>query len=192
MNFYEALKENNHYTDYQMKVVHYALITIASEISKFFILGAFFAALGRMDEYLWAMLLFLGLRRYSGGFHSRTYFGCLAVSFCYLSACVIWLPSLTVPLYLQKLLMISAMAVLAVLSPLPSIYHASLKRSQKIGYKVCVLLFAGVYFSLVSQLDQNSYYRIGFWVILMHTVQLVIYYVQRRFINEKIMEKQNA
>ncbi len=192
MKFYAALQENHHYTDYQIKVIHYALITIASEISKFLMLGAFFFALGKLTEYLWAMLLFLCLRRYSGGIHCKTYLGCLAVSFGYIAACVLVLPSLSIQLQTQKILLLGSMAVLAVISPIPSVYHAKLKKPQSIRYKIYVLIFTGVYFMLVSKLYRDPYYVTGFWIILMHTIQLTIFYFQRRFTNEKSMDEQNA
>ena len=58
LKFYAALQKYYQYTDYQIKVVHYAIITLVSEFSKFFALGIFFFVIGKETEYLWTILNF--------------------------------------------------------------------------------------------------------------------------------------
>lgn len=183
LKFYAALQKHHQFTDYQIKVVHYAIITLVSELSKFLMLGIFFFALGKEREYLWTILNFSFLRRYSGGFHCKTYIGCISMSFLYSLLCIAVLPNIVISAAVQRVFLCVSMAVLAVIAPVPSVYHAELDKTERVKCRTIVLAIVIVYFILVSGLSQNSFFKIGFWVIMIHTIQLMITYYTRRMEN---------
>ena len=117
MDFYNWMQRKYCFTDYQVKVFHYFIISIFSEISKFIIMGIFFYATGRLPYYLWGVCLLSLLRFYSGGLHCKTYMGCLFSSFAYMLMCVQLLPSFSVSRLLQLILLLQLIFRIAVINP---------------------------------------------------------------------------
>ena len=57
-----------------------ALKWILIEATKFALYGVVFAILGRIFDYAFAMLVFCPLRQFTGGYHAKTYWGCMFVT----------------------------------------------------------------------------------------------------------------
>lgn len=181
-NLYTYLKKEYHYTDYEIKLIRYSIITILSEISKFILIGLFFYFFSNLFYYLWSSILLIILRRYSGGYHCKTYLSCFIMSFAYMYLCIMALPSLPISKLSQLLLLIFAFFIDYKIAPIPSVYHAKLDSRQIFRYRIYVFLILIFYFFLVLALPESKFLSVGFWVIIIHTLQLLIEFLKRRYI----------
>lgn len=181
MKLYLYLKEEHGYTDYQIKLVHYVLISLLSEFSKFILMGIFFCYTSNLTYYLFSVSLLLILRRYSGGLHCSSYLACLSTSFFYLYVCITILPQYAPVRFIQLVLLAAAIMIGYYISPIPSPYHKELQSGQIFSYKMVLIVLIFLYFISVFIFPQNRYLATGFWVIMIHMLQLGAAYLKSVF-----------
>lgn len=184
MKLYEDLQKYHNYTDYQIKLVRYVLKTLASEISKFLIIGAFFLIIGKLPEFLFAAVLLLFFRRYNGGLHCKTYVTCLLASFLFFFAGVLALPALvTVPYVTGVVVLITLTVLIPVLAPVKGQYHAELQPEQIKRYRLWTLAVMIVVTLLYFFFPESVYFIIAFWIAAIHACQLYIAIIIERRCN---------
>lgn len=174
MKLSSFIQDKYHYSDYQMKVLRYFFLSLFSEVSKFLLMGLVFFYFSQIPLYLWSVFLLWLLRFTSGGLHCRTYLGCLASSFIYLFLCIRILPGIHLPRIICLLLLMACMAAVQLTGPVPSVYRKHLTPSQLLCYRVYLLAILFFYFILMFIFPQNQFLITGFWVIMIHTLQLLV------------------
>lgn len=163
------------YTDYQIKLIRYALTSILYDVSKALIFLVYFAWTGRLFEYLCALVPMILLRTKTGGLHMRTYWSCFFFSFLYLETAITILPAL-IPIH--ELLVYPILITCAIITykigpvtlqkkPMPD---EILTKKLKIQSFQVVGLVGIMYFLFRG----HSYLEASFWVVVLHTIQLTI------------------
>ena len=180
MNFFVLLKSKDHYTEHEIKLIQYTLKTFVSEFSKLIILGLFFSFVSKFYEYLLTVLIFLFLRRYSGGYHCKTYLSCFIISFLYMFLNIMVLPNYSINIIFKFFLLLGAFLIINSISPLPSFYHKKLNQYQISKYRTYIDSFLIIYTILVLKFPNNRFILIGFWEIIIHTLQLSIEFFKRK------------
>ncbi len=180
MNFFVLLKSKYHYTEHEIKLIQYTLKTFVSEFSKLIILGLFFSFVSKFYEYLLTVLIFLFLRRYSGGYHCKTYLSCFIISFLYMFLNIMVLPNYSINIIFKFFLLLGAFLIINSISPLPSFYHKKLNQYQISKYRTYIDSFLIIYTILVLKFPNNRFILIGFWEIIIHTLQLSIEFFKRK------------
>lgn len=160
-----------HLTDYQTRQLAFLLLTFSSELSKLLLLGVLFHS--DLKQYLFATAILLLLRTTSGGLHFKTYWGCFLTSACYYFLALKILPKISVSASVQMLLLLLCLCIIcrigAVTSskrPVPS--EQVLARSRR---RSLLILFP--YLLATYIIPENRYLYVGFWVIILHTLQLL-------------------
>lgn len=184
MNLYTYLKNEYNYTEYETKLIRYTIITVLSEVSKFTLIGLFFYLFSNLFYYLWSATILIILRRYSGGYHCKTYFSCFIFSFVYMYLCIILLPLVHIEKSIQILILILAFLIVYKVAPIPSSYHAKLNSKQIYRYRIYIFTIIIIYFFLVLLLPNSKFLSIGFWTIIIHTLQLLTEFLKRRYTHE--------
>lgn len=59
MKLYKALQNKYNFSNYQIKLLHYFLLSFFSESSKIILIGLYFYWRSQMPSYLWGLLIFL-------------------------------------------------------------------------------------------------------------------------------------
>ena len=181
MKLYDDLQKYHNYTDYQIKLVQYALKSIFSEISKFGILVVFFLLIGKLPEFLLAALPLLFFRRYNGGLHCNTYLTCLLASFLFFFVGIVILPSwISVPFAVGLVLMAAMTVLIPLIAPVKSKYHAEVEPARIRKYKLWTLAVMAGLTLLYWKLPQNPYMINGFWIVMLHAIQLSVAYIKKR------------
>lgn len=163
------------YTDYQMKLIRYALTSILYDVSKTLIFLAYFIWTGRLLEFFCALVPMILLRNKTGGLHMRTYWSCFFFSFLYLEAAITILPAL-IPIH--ELLVYPILIVCAIITykigpitlkkkPMPD---EILTKKLKIQSFQVVGLVGIMYFVFQG----SPVFIVSFWVVVLHTIQLAI------------------
>lgn len=176
MNYLMAKVQNEfEYTDYQMKLIRYALTSILYDLSKTLIYLVFFIWTGRLLEFFCALVPMVLLRTRTGGLHMRTYWSCFFVSFLYFEAAITILPAL-IPIH--ELLVYPILIACAIITykigpitlkkkPMPD--EVLIKKFKMQSFQVVGLV--GIMYFLFQG---HSCLQASFWVVVLHTIQLTI------------------
>lgn len=167
----EFLKRQYQFSDFQIAQLQFFVKTISSELSKFLIMGFIFR--DRLGLYLFAMAVMLPLRIAVGGLHCKTYISCFLVSFSYAFLSLIVLPMIPVNKLYQMIFLFACMLCNYFVGPVTSAVHVAL--SEQHVSKVRTQAFVFIFFYIVALyiVPENAYMTVGFWVIILHTLQLI-------------------
>lgn len=171
------LKTNLNYSQDELELIRYGLSAITMETSKFIIMLILFNNFGKLAEYLFGTLILLLLRINTGGLHFSTYTGCLIFSiFLFYLGCV-YLPSKYQIRKVEMLiLLLGCMTLNYIIGPVISKKRPALTSSQIKKSKITALKFIFLYIIAVVFFSEKPLIKIGFWIILLQTVQLIIAY----------------
>lgn len=169
------------FTDYELKLIRFYITGILYDISKMFMIGAFFCYIGKFTEFLFTLVPLLLLRKKTGGYHLKTYWTCFLASFLYFILAAIVLPAV-IPLkmtWMQLTLLVCAW-VMYYIGPISSNREVNLDKEQL--HKVHVQSFQIVLaVSILLFLFPNTKYLIvSFWTVVLHSIQLIITKIKKR------------
>lgn len=174
MNFESFFKNQGNCTDYQYKVLQWLGKTFIAETSKLLVMFLYFHYFSLTKEYLLAIILFWILRFNGGGLHCKTYWGCFLLSFIYMVFSIQLLPKLLLPKIFYICMLIICVALLLKIGPIASQFRKHLPKNILSHYKVTLFQILLLFFIIMVVLPLNTYLIIGFWVILIHTLQMGI------------------
>lgn len=167
----EFLKKQYQFTDYQIAQLQYVWKTLASEISKLLIMGIIFN--DRLGIYAVAVTIMVLLRTATGGLHCRKYISCFLVSFSYMFLSIRILPLIPVNKVFQLILLFICMLCNYYVGPVTSTVHAPLGDGLVKRVKLQAFLIIFFFITVTYIIPENPYITAGFWVIILHTLQLV-------------------
>ena len=146
-------------------------MTLFSEISKLLIISLLFYDI--IPLYLFAVAVMICLRSTTGGLHFYTYCGCFIVSALYLFLAIRILPLIQVPLYASLILLLGCLLICYVIGPVTSKYRPTPPPQRTKKYRSLTCGFIFVYSIIFYIFPENSYLITGFWVVILHSLQLI-------------------
>ena len=171
------------FSDYQIKLLRFSFTGILYDVSKTLIFFVFFLAIGKLPEFLFAVVPLILLRTRSGGIHFHKYWTCFLASFVYLYAVICILPSVVTvhPLVIYLILLLCAVLDYMIGS-------ASLKerfvvreeftvnKKKELLKKAKIQSFQVVFIVAVLFyiFPDSKYLIVSFWTVVLHTLQLSI------------------
>lgn len=180
MSIHTYLHDTLGFSHYEIAQIRYFIMSILSELSKLLLIGFFFFLLHRLTLFMTAAIVLCLLRITTGGVHFRHYVSCLAMSFLifFIGICVLQPVCLAKPAQLFLLLCCVLInyccaPVVSCFRPIPDgikVWHAKIRSFWLITW-FSVLLFV---------FPQNQYINIGFWMIILQTIQLFAAKLQKR------------
>ncbi len=168
---HELLKEQYEFSDYQIAQLAYLAKTLVSEFSKLLIMGIIFR--NKLGLYLFAAFVMLLLRTSTGGLHCKKYISCFLVSLSYMFLSIIILPGIPVNKVFQLIFLFICMLGNYYIGPVTSTVHAPLGDHLVKRVKLQAFLIIFFYLTITYIIPENPYIAAGFWVIILHTLQLV-------------------
>lgn len=172
------LKDTYHLSSYQIAQIFFLFKTIASEISKILIMGFLFH--NQLSLYLFALLILLFLRSAMGGLHFYTYVGCLSASTFYLWLAVYILPQIALAKYLQLAALLLCILLCNRIGPIISKYRPDVCKERFEQCKKFITRFLFLYALILYIIPENKYLSVGFWVIILHSLQLAVAKIQKK------------
>ena len=169
-NMHNFLKQQYGFSDYQIAQLAFTAKTVGAEISKLLIMGFIFK--DNLDLYIFAVIIMMLMRSSTGGLHCRTYWGCFFVSLAYMFLALSVMPLIPVNKLLQMILLFLCILCNYYIGPVTSAVHRPL--SERVTKRVKLQSFVIIFFylSLTFIVPENPYITVGFWVIILHTLQL--------------------
>ena len=172
------LKDTYHLSSYQVAQLAFLAKTIFSELSKLVIMGFLFHR--QFIIYLFALFVMLFLRSSTGGLHLYTYGGCLLTSILYLWLAITALPKLILPPYIQVMFLLISILTCYFVGPVVSKYRPtpSPQHFKRCRNTTCIFIF--IFTLLLYIIPDNSYMITGFWIIILHSLQLLAAKIRKK------------
>lgn len=165
------LRNKYNLTNYQIAQIIFLFKTLLSELSKMVIMGLLFHK--HFFVYCFALFVMVFLRTTTGGLHFYTYWGCLFMSMAYMGLSVVILPMLSIPLPIKLCMLICAIIICYIIGPITSKYRpANPPKQIRTLQKICIF-FIFIYSITLYIVPENPYLTTGFWVIILHSLQLI-------------------
>lgn len=161
------------YEDSEKEKVSYALKTILSETEKLFLLGMLFLYLGRGVEFVLSIVVLFGVRRYTGGFHAKTIWGCFLVSFLYISLGIWISEQIGITEGVGELIYFGSSILIYLTAPLKSENRPVYTSEQRITMKAKGLLWLGV-IRIVGMVFQKE--RLMISILLLQQIEIISKY----------------
>ena len=168
----QLLKEKYQLSNYQIAQLAFLGKTLISETSKMLIMGIIFYK--HLPTYFFALLVMLVLRCSTGGIHFYTYVGCLTTSIIFLWAGIILLPNIPVPLPVKLILLLLCIISCYYVGPVPSKYRPPYSSMFIRKCKWTISTFIFLYTIVLYVVPESSYINAGFWIIILHSLQLLV------------------
>ena len=172
------LKEKHHLSNYEIAQIEFLFKTVSSELSKMTIMGIMFHK--HLGLYLYALCIMVYLRSTTGGLHFYTYAQCLTGSILYIGSAIFLLPNITLPSYLQLVLLMICILTCYRTGPVVSRYRQepSPQKFQHCRNITCIGIF--IYALITYIMPENQYIIVGFWIIILHSLQLPIAKIRKK------------
>ena len=168
----QRLTDSKKYTRYQVQKIMYVIKTLSADISKVILLGIIFR--NHFLSYIVAMTVLFLLRSFSGGIHNNTYIGCFMSTLIYFLLSIIILPKITISFSIKVLLLTACIVLCEWIGPITSKHRPPLSQA-KIAICKSITVTNIFLFILIGNIIPNSpYITVGFWVIILHTLQLIV------------------
>lgn len=153
---------------------------MASEFSKIFIFSIVFYILGLSREFCVALFFMMLYRTSSGGLHCKTYLSCLSLSFLILLSGIL----LGIYIHMDFLIKIPLTIIMAIvgylLSPVQAPTRPPLEKRLVRRAKRRTFISIMIFLCLLCIFTTYRYTNIGFWLLVLHDLQLIIAYQIRR------------
>ncbi len=169
---YKYIQDTYKFSDYQMKILRFFFVTTFSEISKFVIVGLLF--INCIPLYIWATFILHICRSSTGGIHCKSYLSCLITSAGFMVLSIYILPLFPIDQLIQLILLFICVLACYNIAPIVSDIHAPLKKEAPSRLKQSISVFIFIYFLCIYIFPQNSYLCVGFWVIILNSLQLIV------------------
>lgn len=154
--------------------LNYFFSCIIYEGSKIILFLVFFAITQRLKGFLYSMIILLPLRIISGGLHFKHYLSCLAFSFGYFYLVNVPLMDIMPDFEMALLILLVCIVINFQIGPVVSDFRPALTYEQIKRGRFHILI-ATVYDTILTALFyETPLAPIGFWTIVLHSVQLII------------------
>ncbi|WP_339365368.1 accessory gene regulator ArgB-like protein [Vallitalea maricola] len=160
-----------------IRVMRYGIYVLYSEFVKLAILTIFFSLIGMLNEFLFALVILLLIRPYSGGIHFNSFMGCFLFTIGFFILNVAILPSLN---YINNpsiyiVLFPINLLIIFLCSPMPSKHRPIKNKKIKNKYKFLATFFTvAIYSALLLTNIDPTFKAIGLWTINLQAIQLLI------------------
>lgn len=172
------LQNKYNYTDYQLQQLQWLFITVFAELSKMFFLFLYFYYFKQINLYLWALAIFWIMRFNGGGLHCKTYWGCFLFSFMYMIFAIQILPNIPLAKIIYILCFTICITISVTIGPVPSKFKKHLSQDKLSCYKMTLFQIELLYFIIMIIFPESQYLIVGFWIIMIHTLQMGIAYMR--------------
>lgn len=154
----------------EMVVFRYLVMSFLSEASKLLMLGILFHK--RIEIFLFSVFVLFLLRSATGGMHCKRYWSCFVMSFSYLFLCIYVLPMIELPKSVMLGILLICCVVTYYIGPVISADRPQPTSRQYHMRKIHVFMVIFFYMIFMYILPESSYVVSGFWIVVLHAVQL--------------------
>lgn len=173
MNIHNYLYNTLGFSNYEIAQMRYFISSILSEISKMLIIGGFFFITDMFRLFILAALTLCCLRICTGGLHFKHYLSCLTVSFAIFFTDIYILNQVSFTKPVQLLLLCICIFTNYFCAPVVSVFRPIPDKMRVQRSKKRAVTIISFYCFLVFILPASSYVNVGFWMIMLQSIELL-------------------
>lgn len=162
------------FTTYEIELLRYVFLCIAYEGSKFIIMLFLFMTLHLQNEFLTEIFVLLTLRNFYGGLHFKHYISCFAFTFCFIATGLLLAHYVFLNKTAQMIMLLLALVTSCIIRPIASSSRPPLSKKQENIYQLCGISILLLHIIFFISCKTFPYRNICFWVIVLHTLQLIV------------------
>lgn len=153
--------------------LRYMLEVIINELLKIIILFIPFYLFGEVWSYIYCLIAIVIIRPMTGGFHTKTFLGCLAFSTCFFGISMLLIK--TIPLHqpLLAIICIFDLLILMWFAPIVPKQRPKYSEQKMFHSKLLSIVVVVIHFGFYV-LSNSPYFLCAVWVITLQCVQLLI------------------
>ncbi|WPC40131.1 accessory gene regulator B family protein [Clostridium sp. JS66] len=177
---------NPEFSDLELKKMEYGLVCIFSEITKiipYFIIFYFFSL---EKYYIVTIIFFCPVRIFSGGYHAKTYWGCLFITFVIFALIIIISKYSAFNIIILILLLIISFILICIFSPVDNINKRIKSKERRLKLKHCSIITA-LFLSILCYFIPHKFLSTAIISIASATILMMI-----GKINNKIDDKKDC
>lgn len=154
----------------EMVIFKYLVLSFLSEASKLLILALLFQR--KIEIFAFSVLVLFFLRTTTGGLHCKKYWSCFLVSFGYLLLCIDILHMIALSKSIQMIALLICSVVTYYIGPVVSKTRPqpTSQKRRRLKLQAFVVIFG--YLIGLYILPESSYITSGFWIVVLHAIQL--------------------
>ena len=154
----------------EMVIFKYLVLSFLSEASKLLILSFLFHR--KIGIFIFSVLVLFFLRSTTGGMHCKRYWSCFLVSFGYLLLCIEVLPMIALPKSVMMIILLICSGVTYYIGPVISKERPQPTSQKRHRLKMQTFVVIFCYMIVLYILPESSYIISGFWIVVLHAIQL--------------------
>lgn len=170
----QAIQLEYGFTDFQMGQLRYTLECIFYEVSKFLLMGAYFAFIHKFTIYVFAIGVLLLLRTCTGGLHFKHYTTCFLFTFFFMFCGINLLPLIPISKSYMLILLLFCLIANNYCAPVVSSYRPTPNgvKIRKSKIQACTIIT--IYTLLIYVCPSNLFCTVGFWITMLQSTQLIV------------------
>lgn len=172
------IKDKYGLSNYQIAQLAFVFKSTSSELSKILIMGIIFH--NHLKLYAFLLIVMCFLRTFSGGLHFYTYNRCLLASTIYIGVIISILSKISLPLYVQLILLTMCIISCYTIGPVLSKYRTHFPEKQLYICRNITCLTIFLYTLILYIIPENPYLTAGFWMIILHSLQLFVAKIRKK------------
>ena len=172
------IKEKYWLSNYQVAQLTFVFKSTSSELSKMLIMGILFH--NYLKLYAFLLLIMCFIRTFSGGIHFYTYKMCLMASTIYIGSIITFLSKIILPIYVRLFLLTLCIVVCYLIGPVLSNYRTYFPKKQLYFCRNVTCLIIFIYTIIMYIIPENPYFAAGFWMIILHSLQLFVAKIRKK------------
>lgn len=154
--------------------LNYVFSCIIYEGSKLLLFFLFFGCIHKLDGFFYSFIILLPLRIISGGLHFKHYLSCLFFSFIYFYLVNIILTPFKLPFGISIIILSVCAITNCKIGPITSDSRPQLKVEVIRKGKLNIFIATCYEMILTILFFDTAISTVGFWTIVLHTLQLII------------------
>lgn len=154
--------------------IRYALIVIINELVKIIILSTIFFCIGKLNYYVFSMVILLTLRTFSGGVHYNSSFECLVVTILFfIITCIVFVDYITIPIKLAYLIIFISLILIIIFSPCPNPKRPIRHNKRRWYLKIISIFLSILVASILLFLKNEKLLYCGTITMFLQSLQLI-------------------
>lgn len=165
---------------WEQKLLAFRLKCTLYDISKLILFAGFFIAMQKTEGFIFCFLIFFPIRQISGGLHFKHYSSCLIFSFIYLYLVIMMLAPIKLTFNIALAVLACCAAVVYLIGPVrpasrPALSAQEYEQQRRRAFSiVCYEII------IILLFFDSSLAGIGYWTVILHTLQLIIAFILRK------------
>lgn len=151
----------------------YSIEVLFNDISKILILLVVFFILGKTREFIYSVIALLTLRPFTGGFHFKSYMGCLLFTGGFFVSSIALNANAYISTFILILFVFSSITILMT-APIISKNRPRYSHKKQLHFKFIGLSIVIVHFIAYVVTNKNPYFRNSIWVFALQSIELLI------------------